>query len=202
VSHATQGAPLIGLFVGGRGTRLGGVDKGNLTFDGSKLLGRLLATCGEALPSSPVVLVGQAEAYAEHGLRALSDEPAGIGPLGGLRALLRHAEALGANAALALACDLPHLGAALVRRLATELPEADFVAPRDGTLWHTLVARYGTGALPAVDETMAAGERALQRVVRRLGGRAVELTVSASERAELRDWDTPADVAVSHARKR
>jgi len=199
VSQATLRAPVIGLFVGGQGKRLGGVDKGNLTFDGAKLLGRLIATCREALPSSPVVLVGQAAPYAEHGLRALSDEPAGIGPLGGLRALLRHAEGLGANAALALACDLPHLGVSLVRRLGSESPEADFLAPRDGTLWHTLVARYGAGALAAVDETIAAGERALQRVVQRLGARAVELTVNESERSELRDWDTPEDVASSSA---
>jgi len=192
---------LIGLFVGGQGKRLGGTPKGNLTFDGAKLLARLLAACHEALPSSPVVLVGPAEPYAEHGLRALPDEPAGIGPLGGLRALLLHAEALGENAVLALACDLPHLGSALVGRLASESPGADFLAPRDGTLWHTLVARYGTGTLPVVEETIAAGERALQRVVQRLGGRAVELAVNASERAELRDWDTPDDIASSNAQK-
>jgi molybdopterin-guanine dinucleotide biosynthesis protein A len=115
---------------------------------------------------------------------------------------LRHAETAGADAALALACDLPHLDAALVRRLASESPEATFVAPRDGTLWYTLVARYGVDALPAVEETIAAGERALQRVVRRLGARAVELSVNATEYAELRDWDTPEDVAQSEAGKR
>jgi len=202
VPQAIESAPVIGLFVGGQGKRLGGVSKGNLTFDGAKLLGRLLAACREALPSSPIVLVGPAQAYAEHGLRALSDDPAGIGPLGGLRALLRHAESTGAPAALALACDLPHLEAALLRRLGCESPEADFVAPRDGTLWHTLVARYGTGALPDVEATIAAGERALQRVVQRLGGRAVELPVNPTEHAELRDWDTPEDVAASHAPKR
>lgn len=202
VAQAIAGAKVIGLFVGGQGKRLGGVEKGNLTFDGAKLLGRLLATCREALPGSPVVLVGQAHAYAEHGLLALADEPAGIGPLGGLRALLRHAETVGAEVALALACDLPHLEAALVRRLASESPAAAFVAPRDGTLWYTLVARYGVDALPAVEATIAAGERALQRVVQKLGGRAVELSVNATEHAELRDWDTPEDVARSQASKR
>ncbi len=189
-----RGVTLIGLFVGGKGKRLGGVAKGNLTRDGQKLSERLVAICTAALPGSRLVLVGAAEPYAALGLTALADDPPGIGPLGGLRALLRHAEQLGASGALALACDLPHLGVGLVQRLATEAPDADFLAPRDGELWHTLVARYGAGALGSVEATIAAGERALQRVVARLGERAVELTVDADERAELRDWDTPEDL--------
>jgi len=191
------GAPLIGLFVGGKGKRLGGVAKGNLTLDGQKLIERLVLVVTSALPGSRLVLVGAAEPYAALGLTALADDPPGIGPLGGLRALLRHAEVQGASGALALACDLPHLGAGLVQRLATEAPQADFLAPRDGELWHTLVARYGTGALGVIDATIAADERALQRVVGRLGARAVELAVDESERAELRDWDTPEDLARS-----
>ena len=192
---SVRGAPVIGLFVGGQGKRLGGVAKGNLTLDGQKLIERLVGVATAALPDSSLVLVGQAEPYAGLGLPVLADDPPGIGPLGGLRALLRHAEQAGASGALGLACDLPHLGVTLVQRLATEAPSADFLAPRDGELWHTLVARYGTGALGAVEATIAAGERALQRVVARLGERAVELRVDATERAELRDWDTPEDIA-------
>jgi molybdopterin-guanine dinucleotide biosynthesis protein A len=190
-----HGAPLIGLFVGGKGKRLGGVAKGNLTLDGQKLIERLVATATAASPGSKLVLVGAADAYSALGLTVLADNPPGIGPLGGLRALLQHAEQAGASGALALACDLPHLGVGLVRRLVVEAPEADFVAPRDGDVWHTLVARYGTGARDAVEATLAAGDRALQRVVGRLGERAVELAVDAAERAELRDCDTPEDVA-------
>lgn len=192
---ASQGAAsVVGLFVGGKGKRLGGVAKGNLTLGGQKLLERLVATCKTALPGSELLLVGAAEPYASLGLMALSDDPPGIGPLGGLRALLRHVERVGSDAAIVLACDLPHLGAGLVRRLASEAPDVDFVAPRDGDLWHTLVARYGSGALPAVEQAIAAGDRALQRVVARLGDRAVELVVDTTERAELRDWDTPEDM--------
>ena len=192
-----RGASVIGLFVGGKGKRLGGVAKGNLTLGGQKLIEHLVATCRTALPGVEVLLVGSAEPYADLGLTVLPDDPAGIGPLGGLRALLRHAASLGADGALVFACDLPHLGAGLVRRLATEAPEADFVAARDGELWQTLAARYGVGALPVVERAIAEGDRALQRVVSRLAERAVELRLDASERAELRDWDTPEDVEKS-----
>jgi molybdopterin-guanine dinucleotide biosynthesis protein A len=186
---------VIGLFVGGRGARMGGVVKGNLPGpDGERLLERLVGQCWKALPDVPVVLIGDAPAHADLGLRSLADAPSGVGPLGGLRALLLHAKQSGAWGALALACDLPYVGARLITRLASESPEALFLAPREGALWHTLAARYSVLTLPAVDATLAAGERALQRVVGRLGEHARALELDGEELAELRDWDTPDDV--------
>jgi molybdopterin-guanine dinucleotide biosynthesis protein A len=183
------------LFVGGRGARMGGVVKGNLPGPGGeRLLERLVNQCWKALPDAPVVLIGETPAHADLGLRSLPDAPAGVGPLGGLRALLLHAKGSGAWGAVALACDLPYLSAHLILRLATESPEAFFLAPREGALWHTLVARYSVLSLPAVDATLAAGERALQRVVGRLGERARALELGATELTELRDWDTPDDI--------
>jgi molybdenum cofactor guanylyltransferase len=194
MSTSSPEGPLVGIFVGGRGLRMGGLDKGNLVrATGETLAARLLRTCRAALPGAPVVLVGAATAYAELGLPALTDEPAGIGPLGGLAALLRHAERAGHSAALAIACDLPYLGPELLQRLAREAPEADFLAPREGAIWHTLAARYGTRALVAVDAAIADGDRALQKVIARLGERAVALAVTEAERGELGDWDTPED---------
>jgi molybdopterin-guanine dinucleotide biosynthesis protein A len=187
---------VIGLFVGGRGTRFGGVSKGNLRApSGERIAERLVGVCRTALPNVPIVLVGEASAYVELGLSSVADEPAGIGPLGGLQALLVHAEASGANGVLTLACDLPYVGAELVARLSREAPDAWLLAPREGDLWHTMFARYLTAALPAVRETIASGDRALQRVAARLGEHAVSLSLDASEWAELRDWDTPEDVS-------
>jgi len=194
MSSQSTRAPLVGIFVGGRGTRLGGIAKGNLRHEGETLIARLVRTCEQALPGVSIVLVGAAAAYTDAGLPALADDPPGIGPLGGLRALLVRARDSGHAAALAVACDLAHLGPGLVGRLAFEAPAADFLAPRDGELWDTLVARYAVSALAAVDAAVAAGERALQRVPGRLGARAVELAVTDAERAELRDWDTPDDL--------
>ncbi len=187
----------VGIFVGGRGRRLGGVDKGNLRLaSGETLVERLVARCRQALPAAELVLVGAAGAYGRLGLPALDDAPAGIGPLGGLRALLLEARARGHAHALALACDLPYLEAPLIARLAEETSVASFLAPRGGELWETLVARYAVDALAPVDAAIAAGERALQRVVLRLGAGAVALAVDERERAELRDLDEPGDVPV------
>ena len=192
--ESTRTSLVIGIFVGGRGSRLGGVAKGNLPLpSGETLAARLVAHARDALPGTPIALVGAADAYAHLGLPALTDEPAGIGPLGGLRALLGHAATLGHTHAIALSCDLPYLEAPLIARLGVEAPAAEFLAPRDGEFWQTLVARYAAALLPVVDATIAAGDRALQRVISRLGERATELVLGARERNQVRDWDRPED---------
>jgi molybdopterin-guanine dinucleotide biosynthesis protein A len=190
------------LFVGGRGSRLGGVAKGNLqTPAGERLITRLIETCRQALNAPELVLVGPAEAYADLRLPALPDAPAGLGPMGGLRALLLAAEASGAPSVIALACDLPFVSAALVRRLANEQLDAAFLAPRDGEFWQPLVARYETApALAAVDAALAHGERALKSVPARLGTRARALVIDERERLELRDCDSPSDLAAGRLR--
>lgn len=186
---------LVGLFVGGLGKRLGGVAKGNLKIDGgTTVLERLIATTREALPDARLLLVGEASAYQDCGLSVVADDPPGIGPLGGLRALLLHARAGDHPQAIALACDQPFLGAGLIRRLAREAPQATALAPRPGGVWQPLAARYALGALSAVEAGIGEHRHALHRVLERLGEGAVELGLSADEEAELRDWDRPEDV--------
>jgi molybdopterin-guanine dinucleotide biosynthesis protein A len=185
----------IGLFVGGRGTRMGGVAKGLLRApSGASILEHLLTQCRVALPSAARVLVGDAAAYASLELPVLSDAPAGVGPLGGLRALLLDAARAGEHAVIALACDMPFVSARLLARLAAETPEAVALAPRTETLWQPLCARYSLGALSAVEAALAAGERSLQRVFARLGREALPLELDPEEQSELRDWDEPDDV--------
>ena len=59
-------------------------------------------------------LVGAAAPYASLALPGLDDNPSGIGPVGGLRALLLRARADQSETALALACDLPFLDEATI----------------------------------------------------------------------------------------
>lgn len=139
------------------------------------------------------VLVGSAAAYAGLGLPMLADAPPGIGPLGGLRALLVWAEAA---PVLALAGDLPYVSPALLGRLVaapgpTDAP-CDAVAARRQDRWEPLCARYEATVLPVLDAALAAGERSFQALLGRL--RVRELELSAAEAAELTDWDRPEDV--------
>jgi len=177
---------------------MGGTAKGLLKAPNSDagLVERLLAELARAVPSAEVVLVGDPEAYASLSLRAVNDEPPGIGPLGGLLGLLLHAERRGADAALALACDLPRLEAPLLRRLAHESSAAGALVTAQAGVRNPLIARYAVAqALPAARAVLAAGARSLQAVLDRLGPSLVGLALSSAEEASLADWDTPEDVA-------
>jgi molybdopterin-guanine dinucleotide biosynthesis protein A len=192
--HPRMDAPLCGLFVGGRARRMGGIAKGLLPApDGSGPLVARLVRHAAAL-GLRCVLVGDAAAYGALGLPALADDPPGIGPLGGLRALLLAGRP---SPVLALACDMPYVSLALLQRLWREPaagsgpPAAVTAARRDGR-WEPLCARYAAAVLPVLDQALAAGERSFQALLRRLPVH--ELVLSADERAELRDWDSPGDM--------
>lgn len=179
---------LAGVFVGGRGARMGGRPKGLLsTPDGVTLVERLRALLMET--GAEVVLVGASDAYASLRLETIADEPRGVGPLGGLAGLLRRAR--GAPT-LALACDLPYVSAGLLARLVSAAP-APVVAPKRDGRWEPLCARYDPAQVqPVVERMLAARRHALQAVLDEAG--AVALPLSADEALELRDWDVPEDV--------
>lgn len=187
---------LFGILVGGQSRRMGGRAKGNLDAGGQLLLERTIALCRAVAPTSadePVLLVGDARAYAAQVPR-LADAPAGVGPLGGLCALLGAALERGCQA-VALAVDLPHIDAPLLARLIVEHEWAQALAPREEGRWQPLFARYRPEqVLPIVQGLLARRESALQAVFHGLGAGAVELELSPVERARLHDWDTPEDV--------
>jgi molybdopterin-guanine dinucleotide biosynthesis protein A len=190
------GALVVGLFVGGRGSRFGGVAKGNLKLPGGvRLVERLSSVCNSVLPDAPLVLVGQHAEYHRLALPALRDTPEGIGPLGGLRSLLDFAAERRCAGAIALACDLPYVTPELLRRIADEVPSALALAPRDGGLFYPLTARYSVRALPAVIDAVLAREHSLQKLFARLGDGAGSLSLNDAERLALRDWDSPEDLA-------
>jgi molybdenum cofactor guanylyltransferase len=184
---------IVGIFVGGQGTRLGGVAKGLLRAPSSEqtLVERLLTLLP---PNAEAVLVGAADAYRHLGVPSLPDEPAGIGPLGGLIALLAHAERRGAATVLALACDLPRLSAELVERLARELPGASALVTEQDGVKNPLIARYSPAAALATARAVhASGKRSLQAVLDQLGD-VRTLSLTTAELETLGDWDTPEDL--------
>jgi molybdopterin-guanine dinucleotide biosynthesis protein A len=183
---------VAGVFVGGAAVRMGGLAKGLLRgSDGATLVERwrvMLEELGIA-----VVLVGDAAAYAHLGLPMLKDEPPGVGPLGGLVALLRHA---GTIPALAFACDMPFVSRALVERLLAAPSDAPIVAPRRDARWEPLCARYDpVRVLPLALARAASSHHSLQPLLD--AADAAALPLLPDEDAELRDWDSPGDVTAS-----
>jgi molybdopterin-guanine dinucleotide biosynthesis protein A len=179
---------LGGIFVGGRARRMGGIAKGLLTVASGETLVARWRRLFDALGAT-CVLVGRHDAYADLDLDSVADDPPGIGPLGGLTALLARA---GQGRVIAVACDMPFVSFELLTRLAAHPSRAPIVAPRRGTLWEPLFARYDAARVIGAARTRAAsGEHDLQGLLDTVGAESFPL--QAAEVDELGDWDRPED---------
>jgi molybdopterin-guanine dinucleotide biosynthesis protein A len=180
----------IGVFVGGRSRRMGGLPKGLLAVpdDGRSIVERTLSLARQITPR--VVLVGRADAYAGLGTLSLSDSGEDAGPLGGLLSLLEYAQP---DRVIALACDMPRLGRDLLARLDAFPSGSAAVAPKREGLWEPFVARFEGRAIDVVRRRLARGERSLQGLLDEMG--AVELALLPGEAVLLHDWDGPEDMA-------
>lgn len=168
---------------------MGGVPKGLLPApEGGTLVQRwagLFAGLG-----IPVVLVGSGDAYAAVGIERIDDAVPGIGPLGGLIALLERAAS---GHVIAVGCDMPYVSPSLLAKLARHPSQATALAPRQGNTWEPLFARFhAPDALHAARDHAHRGVQSLQALLDALAAEALPL--DARESAELRDWDTPEDL--------
>lgn len=185
---------IVGVLVGGKSTRMG-TPKGLLApTDGSAptLVERTFQKVQEALPGTSAYLVGENPAYAGFPWPALVDAAPLSGPLGGIVALLELASERGASGAIVVACDLPHLSAGLIQRLAATDRFALCVCPWIDERHQPLFARYGQALLPTLRNALARRKLALQPLLREIP--ATILTTDAAEQQQLLDWDTPEDL--------
>jgi molybdopterin-guanine dinucleotide biosynthesis protein A len=144
--------------------------------------------------SMEVVLVGRADAYQAllPDVPVLRDLPEGVGPLGGLNALLQFARTRSAFV-LVVACDLPFIDASLLTRLRDDDSGASVLAPRAAidAPWEALLARYHVEqCLPVLEQALSEGVRSFQALFARLDVQPFVL----KDLDQLRDWDSPEDV--------
>lgn len=187
---------LLAILVGGQARRMGGQAKGLLqTAERKTIVENLSEAFADASHAGSVALVGEPErtrAYDALGLPTLSDDPAGIGPLGGIASALQ-AALQQRRRLVVVSCDLPYVDAELFRALLNQSPNASVVAPRVQGRWEPTFSRFDaekTGA--TVLSRIELGKHRLQGLLDDLG--AVSLTLSAQQIAKLRDWDTLQDV--------
>ena len=159
-----RGALTLGILAGGRATRLGGRDKAWLQRDGVPQVVRIArrydAECGAVLVSANRDL----SRYAEHGLRAVADEVADIGPLGGIDMLCAHCET---PWLLTMPVDIVDANDCLLRTLANA--GDDGAVADDGDGLQPLVALYRVEALrEAVAAAIAAGDFSVQAMQQRM----------------------------------
>lgn len=145
------------ILAGGRGTRMGGKDKGLVEFNGKPMVQHVL----EALrPQVAEVLISanrNEESYRKTGCRVVSDALTGFaGPLAGISAGMH---AVTRSHVLVLPCDGPFVPAWLAQRLwaASAGKDEMIVAAHDGERLHPTFALLPVSVLDDLDAYLASG---------------------------------------------
>jgi len=106
------------ILAGGRGARMGGVDKALVTLDGAPLIAHVIRRLGPQVDALAINAGGDPGRFAAFGLPVLPDPvPDQPGPLAGILAGMRWAGQQGASHVVTAATDTPFLPSDLVDRL-------------------------------------------------------------------------------------
>ncbi|MES2569890.1 MAG: molybdenum cofactor guanylyltransferase [Verrucomicrobiota bacterium] len=191
------------LLAGGASTRMG-VDKATLLFEGEPLWRRQLATLRGTGPGELLVSCRPPghPFETEGGILCVYDGMGGMGPLGGMAALMRRARF---EFLLVLAIDLPRVNARFLQSLIRQaIGSGRGVVPREERWFQPLAAVYPRAALPLADAHLCGEDRSMQHFVRR----ALELGLVAEYRIEeaesdlFRNVNTPADLQITRENTR
>jgi molybdenum cofactor guanylyltransferase len=188
------------ILAGGRGSRMGGVDKGLQFFHGRPMVARIMDRLAPQVDKLAFNANQELETYKNFGLPVWPDRMLDFpGPLAGLQTGLTHCDT---PYLVTVPCDSPFLPMDLVTRLrdALEMENADiaYVATgaADSKQTHPVFCLARTSVLPSLNAYLERGERRMGTWIRSL--RAVEVNF-ADEAAfqnintieELRKLETP-----------
>lgn len=153
---------LLGAILAGGQARRFGSDKAQALYQGARLIDRVAAAL--AAQCEAVVVCGREEP----GFACIPDWPEpGLGPLGGLAAALRQAEAGGFSHVLSAGVDAPDLPHDLAESLAGK--GAAIVESQP------VVGLWPVSELPALEVFLEGGGRSLYRLADAIGARRIDL---------------------------
>ena len=151
------------ILAGGRGTRMGGADKGLVEVAGRPMVEHVLAAVA---PQAGTVLINanrSAEHYARYGCPVISDRLDGFqGPLAGMASAL---ESASTEFVLVVPCDSPLVAPTLGPRLHAALVagSTNVAVAHDGERMHPVFVLLRRSVLPGLAEFLARGERKIDR---------------------------------------
>ena len=162
-------ASITGLILaGGRGSRMGSIDKGLQAFRGKPMVAHVMRTLAPQVDAVAINANQNLDAYAAFGAPVWPDDLTGFeGPLAGLETGLRRCST---ELLVSAPCDSPFLPADLVARLHTAMlaAQADLALAEteemsdDGALRvqpHPVFALVKAGVLPQLSAYLAGGGR-------------------------------------------
>jgi molybdopterin-guanine dinucleotide biosynthesis protein A len=156
----TKGAALAAaILAGGHARRLGGVNKGTLTIGATAIVDRQLDVLRSV--ASEVFVVGRHDpAWTDRGLRVVADEVADAGPLSGIYTAIRCSPC---DRTLVVACDMPFLSGAFLRRLVA-VTDADVVVARSDRGCEPLCAIYSRSCEADIHARLTRGQYEASRL--------------------------------------
>jgi len=150
------------VLAGGQGSRMGGVDKGLVEYQGRPLIEWMLEAMRPQVDQVLISANRHLDVYAAYGHRVVSDHLPGFqGPLAGVLAAL---QAVDADWLVVVPCDTPHVPADLVARLfdAAQQAQVPLAVAADSTRTHHTCFVVRTDEHAALAAFLLRGERAVR----------------------------------------
>jgi molybdopterin-guanine dinucleotide biosynthesis protein A len=187
----TQRAITLGILAGGGGSRLGGRDKAWLERDGKPQVMHLVDALAPQVDAVMVSANRNAERYLAHGLRAVHDRIAGIGPMGGLHALAAECRSAWL---LTVPVDAVTIPADLIESLSrADAASSTGAYAEDDDGGQPLLALWRIDALrTACAQAIASGEHAVHALQSQLG-----MTPVRFDALRIGNLNTPHDLAAA-----
>jgi len=187
------------VLAGGRSTRMGG-DKALAALAGRPLVAHVAARLAPQVDALFLNANGDAARFASLRYAIVADAApnAGGGPLAGVAAALRYAQAQGFAWLATAPCDAPFLPLDLVARLAAAADEkgAPIAVAAAAAGLEPMFALWSTALTPEVEAALATGDGGPRRLIARFGA-AQALFADADAFANL---NTPEEFAAAAAR--
>jgi molybdopterin-guanine dinucleotide biosynthesis protein A len=179
MAHDVQVTWAAVILTGGRGKRLGGVDKASLELGGRTLLDRALAAVAGA---AEVVVVGP-ESGTPPKARFVRESPAGGGPLAGLSTGVAALEQTH-DLVVVLAVDMPHVDADTVARLLVAADAVDSAWLTDAHGRRQLAGALRPSLVPGPAESHGGAMRSVMSI-----GSSRDVPAAGEEAADVDSWD-------------
>ena len=151
------------ILAGGRGARMGGVDKGLVEVAGRPMVEHVLAAVERQAGAVAINANRSTERYARYGHPVIADRMDGFqGPLAGMASALA---AAATEFVLVVPCDSPLVDASLGPRLHAALVQhgTDVAVAHDGERMHPVFVLLRRAARAGLDDFLARGERKIDR---------------------------------------
>ena len=151
------------VLAGGRGSRMGGVDKGLVEVAGRPMVEHVLAAVEPQAAALAINANRSAERYARYGHPVIPDRMEGFqGPLAGMASALA---AAATDFILVVPCDSPLVAPSLGPRLHAALAGrgADVAVAHDGERMHPVFVLLRRTVRSGLDDFLARGERKIDR---------------------------------------